>query len=445
MLAAQKSPGKTKPASSQGSSKYFSQITQIDRLMDHADPASHHRAAHQTSDGGFITISLIDGSLTLITKTTGAGRKLWERSFGSKDLNLSIEEGCFGTDVQQTPDGGYIATGQISENRISKLWVVRLNDEGKTVWEKRYGEMDMGNDYMGLHGNTIVQNTDGTCLIAVGTVSCKFILLMKINSMGEMVWKRRLLDARSGVAAERSVWIVGQDSGYLMAYHIGKFSIDKHSGFRVMRLDDKGDTIWSTDVTPRFGKESLQILHSLIATADGGFAVFTNVAESFLFSQFGAGRVAKFSRDGKPQWSSMPKFLNKKAVPRINYGGLIELPNGGYAIGTTFVTGDDHGQITAVLFARMDNSGNIIGARIYGTMGPAGSGHECQSIDMTRDGGFIVAGKYNISNNPGIITKYGAWLLKLDSDGNNPSERQLSGIPIGSKITNYKDSNAQSD
>ncbi|MDQ5986262.1 MAG: hypothetical protein CSYNP_01981 [Syntrophus sp. SKADARSKE-3] len=306
-----KAATKSKAASSQGSPKYFSQITKFDHLTGGKDPDSQYTAAHQTNDGGFITISLIRGGGTLITKTNAAGRQLWERNFGNKDVNLSSEETCYGRDVQQTHDGGFIATGQISENRVSKLWVVRLNREGKTLWEKRYSKMDMGDDFMGLHGNAIVQNPDGTYLIASGTTSCKFILLTKIDATGEMVWKRRFLDARIGVVAARSVWLVGRDSGYLMAYHIGKQNIDKHFGFRVIRLDDKGETVWSTDVSPRFGKESLQMLHSLIATADGGFAVFTNVAGSFLGNQFGTGRVAKFSQDGKPQWSSIPEVLEQ--------------------------------------------------------------------------------------------------------------------------------------
>ncbi|MDQ5986263.1 MAG: hypothetical protein CSYNP_01982 [Syntrophus sp. SKADARSKE-3] len=140
---------------------------------------------------------------------------------------------------------------------------------------------------------------------------------------------------------------------------------------------------------------------------------------------------------GNRNGAQFRKFLNNNTVPRVTYGGLIELPKGGYAIGTTFLTGDDYGKITAILFARMDNSGNIVAARTYGALGSAGSGHACQSIDVIRDGGFILAGKYNIKNNAGIITKYGAWLMKLDSEGNNPSERQLSGMPIGSKTTNY--------
>lgn len=437
LSAAQKSPGKTVPAS-KGGSGLFSQVT----VLDASDVK--HEAARQTYDGGYITITSVDSTIgTVVTKFNTTGKKLWDRSFGFNWPVLTVS----GMDIQQTTDGGYLATGLLEENRSNRLWVLRLDPAGKTVWEKRLDKSETGDEYPDARGNALVLNSDGSFMIAAVDFNQDCIHLIKFSSTGEIIWKKRFphvglpqkqLHALTDLSRRRAVWLVAQDSGYLMAYHTKDPSSPKKSSFfRVMRLDGQGDPLWATDIVDQLGypKKAQPQLHSLISTSDGGLALLVNL------STFGAGCVVKFNKEGKLEWRSRPEVLNEEFTGQMFGGGLVELPTGGYAAAMSFMPGErllGHHD-SAVLFLKMDRSGSITGTRIFGNKN---SWHLIHLLQQTRDGGFIVGGFHASNKNmTALVGKHGAWLLKLDASGNNPSVPQVTGIKIGARIFTYQGNN----
>jgi len=114
-------------------------------------------SVQQTLDGGYIISGYSRSSDSDVTenkgsadgwviKTNSAGGLMWEKTYGGMG-----SEGI--SDIQQTNDGGYIATGSssssdgdIEENNGARdFWILRLNNSGTIVWQKNLGSE--GDDY----------------------------------------------------------------------------------------------------------------------------------------------------------------------------------------------------------------------------------------------------------------------------------------------------------
>lgn len=137
----------------------------------------------QTSDGGYIAtggewISPTNKNLMLL-KIDSNGDSLWAKSFGGNNQD-------FGNSVQQTSDGGYIAFGTSRQSQSSYygVYIVRTDNLGDTLWTKKYGD---GFDFTGLY----IQETSDGGYIASGHCDVTGngeldIFLLKIDSIGNI-------------------------------------------------------------------------------------------------------------------------------------------------------------------------------------------------------------------------------------------------------------------
>ncbi|MBP6310659.1 MAG: T9SS type A sorting domain-containing protein [Flavobacteriales bacterium] len=126
---------------------------------------------HQTLDGGFIIAGHTDsndGDVSgyhgdedaWVVKLSSTGQILWQKCLGGT--------GYDGLEAFQTPDGGYIASGQTNSNDGdvtdnhggTDIWVVKLSTTGVIQWQKCFGGLE--NESGG-----IIQSTDGS-YIAMG-------------------------------------------------------------------------------------------------------------------------------------------------------------------------------------------------------------------------------------------------------------------------------------
>ncbi|MFH0954782.1 MAG: S8 family serine peptidase [Candidatus Micrarchaeota archaeon] len=88
-----------------------------------------------TTDGGYVLAAVFglgggQGAAWLI-KTDSTGNQQWQKTFGTSGDNRAYF-------VQQTPDNGYILTGQKSGNGTD-LWLIKTNSLGNMDWNKNYG------------------------------------------------------------------------------------------------------------------------------------------------------------------------------------------------------------------------------------------------------------------------------------------------------------------
>lgn len=145
-------------------------------------------SVQQTGDDGYIITGWVADSSSGLSnlaalKTDDAGNIVWFRNFGQ---TLSFEEGL---SIQQTSDGGYIATGVTgSEIQNFDLWVIKISASGDSLWSNTFG--GSGIDF----GNSIQQTIDGGFVITgvytrAGSGDYDLYLL-KTDATGDMVWKK---------------------------------------------------------------------------------------------------------------------------------------------------------------------------------------------------------------------------------------------------------------
>ncbi|MGA1795919.1 MAG: hypothetical protein ACMUIL_08660 [bacterium] len=152
----------------------------------------------QTSDGGYIlagtTYSFGSGSgEAYIVKVDGSGNKVWEKMFGGKGRGSARS-------VKQTSDGGYIIGGQVSTSEIGQgdALVIRLDGQGKVVWEKTFGIKDLdpasfvsAKDTKGANAFSVIQTSGGAFILAISTYTKLSIAdpyLLKLDGDGNKVW-----------------------------------------------------------------------------------------------------------------------------------------------------------------------------------------------------------------------------------------------------------------
>lgn len=174
----------------------------------------------QTSDGGYIfsgttsstnvntlaaAIDYYDDHDVFITKVTNDGTIQWVRRVGV----VAGNEYPTG-DLKQTAEGGYILGIKTNASSSGSLvdisgfggtdcWILKLNTDGSTAWQKLYG----GSANEGLSGIGIIQTSDGGYMCAFSTDSSNTgtltglvnhggydILIQKIDSAGAVIWQK---------------------------------------------------------------------------------------------------------------------------------------------------------------------------------------------------------------------------------------------------------------
>lgn len=146
---------------------------------------------------------------------------IWEKSFGGDSFETA-------NSIIQTPDSGFILVGNsnsingdVSTNYGREdVWVIKLDKDGKLIWEKSFGGSKDDEAY------SIIKANDGGYLIA-GTTSSndkdikkthgkKDVWLLKINDNGSLLWQKTF----GGDADEEATTIARtKDSFYIIGGH----------------------------------------------------------------------------------------------------------------------------------------------------------------------------------------------------------------------------------
>ena len=221
-----------------------------------------------------------------LVRTDADGDSLWSRTFVRENT-----EWCFS--IIQTTDGGFALAGLTYSlgTRNWDMWLIKIDSDGDSLWSRTFGG---SNDEQCF---SIIQTTDGGYALAGWTKSFgagdKDMWLVKTDEDGDSLWSRTFGGDNSDVC---NSLIQTADGGFALGGYTRSFGAGDYDMWLV-KTDADGDSLWSRT----FGGEGSDQCHSMIQTADGGFAL-AGWAESF-----GAGRsdmwLVRTNADGDSLWS----------------------------------------------------------------------------------------------------------------------------------------------
>lgn len=303
----------------------------------------------------------------------------WQNTYG-------LPFAGFGYFVQQTTDGGYIATGMLQVVTNHEVFLVKTDANGNTIWSQTYG-IDTTYDC----GYCVQQTTDGGYIIA-GQYHGYALWLIKTDSSGNQQWNQLFttpwLDTAYSVQQTT-------DGGYVM---VGGYTYAPGPpDMWIIKTDSNGIKQWDT----KTGGGSSEYGHCIRQTTDGGY-IIAGYTDSFGAGQDDA-RLVKLDSGGNIVWIQ-------------NYGGtnddrgnsVRQTSDGGYIM--TGYTKSFGAGLADIYLVKTDSAGNLVWSQTYG----GASDDEGNSVRQTTDGGYIIAGTTQSYGSGGVD----AYLIKTDSTGN---------------------------
>ena len=214
----------------------------------HFSNDNRFNAVQLTSDGGYI----VAGSIYTLYRNYGDvwvlkfdsnGNNQWQKTYGGSSSE-------FAYDVKQTIDGGYIVAGKTYSFGAGfyDSWILKLDADGAVQWQKTYG--GSGDDSL----NSIQQTSDGGYIASGHSTSFNAsyqdnndLFVLKIDASGDIQWQKTYGDSNTDFSRYFESANIGEniqqttDGGYIVADYA------RDSGVRpypidiwVLKLDSYG-------------------------------------------------------------------------------------------------------------------------------------------------------------------------------------------------------------
>jgi hypothetical protein len=254
-------------------------------------------SVEQTSDGGYIiaaeTYGENRGDIWVI-KTDGDGNKVWDRTFGGSGWD-------YRPFVKQTNDNGYIITARtysFGVGNYSNIWVLKLDEAGKEQWNTTFGKEF--SDY----GSEIQQTTDGGYII-VGSVNLYELNhwdvgLIKIDNLGHEQWNRTFGESEQSEHQDFGESVrQTSDSGYIVTGATSSYGHTDGYAFWLIKTDAQGNEQWNR--TYEGTEAAWGGGNSVDITSDGGY--FLLGARWYYESNQSDIWVIKTNQYGDEQWN----------------------------------------------------------------------------------------------------------------------------------------------
>ena len=300
----------------------------------------------------------------------------------------------WGYSVQQTIDGGYIIAGWTDSYGAGgkDIYLVKLDSTGDVEWTQTYGgsEDDEGFD--------VQQTTDGGYIIAGGTesfgVDSMDCYLIRTDNRGDTLWTRTY----GGVGEDfaRSVQLTG-DGGYILAGRTSSYSAGWQREMYIIKVNSSGESLWVNAYSfswRSYGASSIRQTTDSGYIIAGGyyFWISAPISAMVLVKVDSLGSVLwyRYYRETNDGWASDVQLCEDR-------GYIVAGHNGSYSSGTT-----------GAYLVRTDTFGDTLWTRIYGE----GNYSHAFSVDLTADGGYILAGQTNVGTQNDDM-----FLIRVDSNG----------------------------
>ena len=347
----------------------------------------------QTPDGGYIIIGTVsDGASTNISliKTDAWGNKEWTRTFGGILSDL-------GKSVQLTPDGGYILLGTYMHSpENTDMFLIKTNASGKEIWptSKKIGGL------ANQEGNCVDLTSDGGYILAGSTTlktirnssGTRDIFYVKTNANGDSTWSNAIDNNWEDFAS-----FVKQkpNNGFVITGSSEK-NIGKGSDIIVIETDLSGSPICS----PTFGGTNNEFGESIEILSNGNYILTGST------SSYGNGGSDIYMAEIQKSGDNLEMLWNKSFGGALDDFGkkIISTNDNGYIIiGSTKSILNDFDQY----LIKTNHEGTQQWTKTYGGAGV----DKGMAVVQTKDGGYAILGITQQGGNPMIS------LIKTKSTG----------------------------
>jgi hypothetical protein len=358
------------------------------------------KSAIETKENGFLILgesySFTNGSQDIyIQKSDKKGLPMWIKNYGGKHKD-------YAGDVLRLKENGYIIVGTTDNYGITEtpnVYILRINENGDTIWTKSYGT-DFG-DY----GYSIVESNNNDYLITGMTFEYstgkRHILLLKIDSNGNQKWIKNIKYPNSYVAEKI---INTHDNNYLILAKVPEMAgLPNCTHLRILKINNQGDTLWTEKVE---NKCYLQA-NCIKLTSDNGYIISGTSIGNITGKSFSSDiYLIKLNLKGKIEW--------KKQYGGNDYDfghGVVQTSDLKYLILGETYRNENYNNYKDLVLYKVDISGEFIWSRTYESNGiKLGN-----SLIETKDFGFLICGTLN---NNDELKEDEIFLLKVDKEGN---------------------------
>lgn len=255
-----------------------------------------------TYDNGFIIAGDGDGSMedAYLGKTDSSGIILWQKTFGG----FNIDQGnC----VKQTSDSGFIVTIRtISNNGFNNILVVKTYPDGSPEWEKVY----LTNDDQ--YGMEVIEVNNG---YAIAGSAQNRMYLMRLNSTGDTLWTKKY-----GDNSEAFAYSIQEtpDNGFIIG---GKINSNNSAVSYIVKTDSSGNSEWQRTYTETFE----ELLFSIRNLPGKGYIFCGTTDSAFHSLERGFIRIIDFKGNVLTEkfYRGLPYFTEIRSVEITSDNGFI--------------------------------------------------------------------------------------------------------------------------
>ena len=385
------------------------------KTFGEANTYNEATSVQQTFDGGYIlagntvhngAVAKDSWHVAWLIKTDSRGNTIWNRTFFGEKTYFDdyyykgdiSDYYLVASSVQQTSDGGYILAGSEDPYHVGyyDAWLSKIDSEGNEIWRKYFKPRGF------CSAISLKLTADGGYILAGSSTNNYFsndqALLIKTDSIGNITWSNEF-----GVGEGHSYGSSVQpttDGGYILT---GNRAYDRIAW--LIKTDSAGNELWNR--TWSFHSEwNVDGIASSQLASDGGYIL---AGSKWIYSAFASGPNAwliKTNSEGIELWNKTFGGTNTGIAKSVQ-----QTPDGDYVLAGSTSYGYRNGSsyIGAggpdAWLIKTDLEGNELWNRTFG----GAKDDEATSVQVTSDGGFIVAGKtWSFgAGNPN------AWLIKV--------------------------------
>ena len=249
------------------------------------------------------------------------GQTTWEKLFSAKNTDVFRS-------VKEVPAGGFVAVGYTSDSTVSDsdAYVVRMTALGDTLWTFR---QNIGLSKKDLFYKVIVASDGGFVMCGYTssiTGISDDILIVKLNSAGQMVWTKTL----GGAGRDRAQDIIELSNGSFVVTGYTTSSPASYYDAFLYKINSSGDSLWYKLYST--GSFLYDDANSVRALSNGGFlmggqsANGANGFDQFLIRTDDSGNVLWTKQFGKQPvscFSCFPPDSNEIPPPFLTTAAVL--------------------------------------------------------------------------------------------------------------------------